>query len=152
MLNFEFLVKDLFLHHILCITFGGKYYFDVTFAAEVLIVIISCWRSPKTIQAVHPHTHKKKKKKKKKKNVSFMGCIQTRKQPWQVLDCRVMFVVNILIIKKLPCFFFFFFLFFNCYLAAPQPTLGHFRGDSFNKLILNTAFSAILTRRSPGAS
>ena len=149
MLNFEFLVKDLFLHHILCITFGGKYYFDVTFAAEVLIVIISCWRIRKPFKQF---IHNKKKIKKKKKNVSFMGCIQRRKQPWQVLDCRVMFVVNILIIKKLPCFFFFFFLFFNCYLAAPQPTLGHFRGDSFNNLILNTAFSAILTRRSPGAS
>ena len=69
MLNFEFLVKDLFLHHILCITFGAKYYFDVTFAAEVLIVIISCWRSPKTIQAVHPHTKKKKKRNKKKRKM-----------------------------------------------------------------------------------
>ena len=30
--------------------------------------------------------------------------------------------------------------FFNCYLAAPWPLLGHSQGDSFTNLILITAF------------
>ena len=34
----------------------------------------------------------------------------------------------------------FFFFFFNCYLAAPQPTLGHSQGDSLTNLMLITAF------------
>ena len=34
----------------------------------------------------------------------------------------------------------YFFFFFNCYLAAPQPTLGHSRGDSLTNPILITAF------------
>ena len=42
--------------------------------------------------------------------------------------------------------------FFNCYLAVPRPTLGHFRGDSFINPMLITAFSTISTRMSPGAS
>ena len=29
--------------------------------------------------------------------------------------------------------------FFNCYWAAPQPTLGHYRGDSLTHPILITA-------------
>ena len=29
---------------------------------------------------------------------------------------------------------------FNCYLAAPRPTLGHYRGDSLTHLMLITAF------------
>ena len=33
-----------------------------------------------------------------------------------------------------------FFFFFNCYLAAPRPTLGHYRGDSLTHPILITAF------------
>ena len=40
-------------------------------------------------------------------------------------------------IKKLyKCFFFFF----NCYLAVPRPTLGHYRGDSLTHPMLITAF------------
>ena len=35
---------------------------------------------------------------------------------------------------------FLIFFFFNCYLAAPRPTLGHYRGDSFNHPMLITAF------------
>ena len=35
------------------------------------------------------------------------------------------------------CFFFFFF---NCYLAVPQPTLGHSQRDSLTNLILITVF------------
>ena len=31
-------------------------------------------------------------------------------------------------------------LFFNCYLAAPRPTLGHSQGDSFTNPMLITAF------------
>ena len=30
--------------------------------------------------------------------------------------------------------------FFNCYLAAPRPTLGHYQGDSLNHSMLITAF------------
>ena len=30
--------------------------------------------------------------------------------------------------------------FFNCYLAAPLPTLGHSQGDSLTNLMLITAF------------
>ena len=30
--------------------------------------------------------------------------------------------------------------FFNCYLAAPRPTLGHYRGDSLTHPMLITAF------------
>ena len=33
-----------------------------------------------------------------------------------------------------------FGLFFNYYLAAPRPTLGHYRGDSFTHPMLITAF------------
>ena len=32
------------------------------------------------------------------------------------------------------------YFFFNCYLAAPQLTLGYYRGDNFTHLILITAF------------
>ena len=35
---------------------------------------------------------------------------------------------------------FFFFFFFNCYLAAPRPTSGHYRGDSLTHPMLITAF------------
>ena len=31
-------------------------------------------------------------------------------------------------------------IFFNCYLAAPRPTLGHYQGDSLNHSMLITAF------------
>ena len=31
-------------------------------------------------------------------------------------------------------------IFFNCYLAAPWPTLGHYQGDSLNHSMLITAF------------
>ena len=41
--------------------------------------------------------------------------------------------------------------FFNCYLAAPRPTLGHYRGDSLTHLMLINAFLH-LTQGSPGAS
>ena len=46
-------------------------------------------------------------------------------------------------IKKLYSFFVFFFVFvffFNCYLAVPRPTLGHYRGDSLTHPMLITAF------------
>ena len=33
-----------------------------------------------------------------------------------------------------------FFFFFNCYLAIPQPILGHSQGDSLTSLMLITAF------------
>ena len=33
-----------------------------------------------------------------------------------------------------------FYLCFNCYLAAPRPTLGHYRGDSLTHPMLITAF------------
>ena len=46
----------------------------------------------------------------------------------------------------------FFVLFFNCYLAIPQPTLGHSQGDSLTNLMLITAFCTYLTQRSLGAS
>ena len=32
------------------------------------------------------------------------------------------------------------FFFFNCYLAAPRPTLGHYQGDSLTHPMLITAF------------
>ena len=40
---------------------------------------------------------------------------------------------------------------FNCYLAVPQPTLGHSPGDSLNNSMFVTAFSTILTQRLPEA-
>ena len=33
-----------------------------------------------------------------------------------------------------------YLLFFNCYLAAPRPTLSHYRGDSLTHPMLITAF------------
>ena len=36
-----------------------------------------------------------------------------------------------------------FYFFFNCYLAVPQPTLGHFRGDSLPNPMLITALLLI---------
>ena len=42
-------------------------------------------------------------------------------------------------------------LFFNCYLADPQPTLGHFQGDSHTNPMLITAFLSNSTRSSLGA-
>ena len=33
-----------------------------------------------------------------------------------------------------------FFFFFNCYLAAPWPNLGHYRGDSLTHPMLITVF------------
>ena len=44
-----------------------------------------------------------------------------------------------------------YYFFFNCYLAAPRPTLGHYRGDSFTHRMLTTAVFTFSTRRSPGA-
>ena len=46
-----------------------------------------------------------------------------------------------------------FSLFFNNYLAAPWPALGHSQGDSLANLMLITAgfFLTILTQRFPGA-
>ena len=35
---------------------------------------------------------------------------------------------------------FWFHFFFNCYLAAPRPNLGHYRGDSLTHPMLITAF------------
>ena len=40
----------------------------------------------------------------------------------------------------------FFFFFFNCYLAVPQPTLGHSQGDSLTNLMLITAFVHIRSK------
>ena len=40
----------------------------------------------------------------------------------------------------------------SCYLAAPQPTLGHSQGDCLTSSMLSSAFLTILTRRSPGAT
>ena len=42
-------------------------------------------------------------------------------------------------------------IFFNCYLAAQQPTLGCCWGGSLTKPMLMTAFATYPTRRSPGA-
>ena len=44
-----------------------------------------------------------------------------------LLSCGDVFVVHV-------------FFFFNCYLAAPRPTLGHYRGDSLTHPMLITAF------------
>ena len=44
------------------------------------------------------------------------------------------------------------FLFFNYYLAAPRPTLGHCQVDTLTNPMLITAFLLIPTRRSEGAS
>ena len=45
--------------------------------------------------------------------------------------------ITILIIVKLLITL---FVFFNCYLAAPRPTSGHYRGDSLTHPMLITAF------------
>ena len=37
----------------------------------------------------------------------------------------------------------FFFFFFNCYLAVPWPTFGHFQGDSLPNPMLITVFLLI---------
>ena len=39
------------------------------------------------------------------------------------------------------------YIFFNCYLAAPRPTLGHYRGDSFTLPMLIIAFFTFSTQR-----
>ena len=44
-----------------------------------------------------------------------------------------------------------FLFFFNCYLATPQPTFNHYRGDSFTHPMLITAFLHFSAQRSPGA-
>ena len=41
-------------------------------------------------------------------------------------------------------------VFFICYLAALQPTLGHWRGGSITNPIIITAFVTYLTHTSPG--
>ena len=42
---------------------------------------------------------------------------------------------------------------FNCYLAAPRPTSGHYWGDSLtHPMLINAVFFTFSTRRSPGAS
>ena len=43
-------------------------------------------------------------------------------------------------IQEPICIYQQFFFFFNCYLAAPWPTLGHYQGDSLTHLMLITAF------------
>ena len=42
--------------------------------------------------------------------------------------------------------------FFNCYLAAPQPMLGHSQGGNLTNPILITVFLSILNLRSPRSS
>ena len=60
-----------------------------------------------------------------------------------VIDCKESWVArnlcNLLFDMHLWDMLFFFF-FFNCYLAAPWPTLGHYRGDSLTHPMLITAF------------
>ena len=45
----------------------------------------------------------------------------------------------------------FFFFFLNCYLAAPRPTLGHYRGDSLTHPMLITAFFYIFDTKVTGS-
>ena len=54
----------------------------------------------------------------------------------RLIQKRPTFRLTILSVTKqyLPYFF------FNCYLAAPRPTLGHYRGDSLTHPMLITAF------------
>ena len=44
-----------------------------------------------------------------------------------------------------------FLFFFNCYLAAPRPTLGHYRGDSLTHPMLITAFFYIFDLKVTGS-
>ena len=43
------------------------------------------------------------------------------------------------------------FFFFNCYLAAPRPTSGHYRGDSLTHPMLITAFFCIFDLKVTGS-
>ena len=43
------------------------------------------------------------------------------------------------------------YIFFNCYLAAPRPTLGHYRGDSLTHPMLITAFFYIFGPKVTGS-
>ena len=45
-----------------------------------------------------------------------------------------------------------FYHFFICYLAVPQPTLGHYQGESLSHSMFIAAFHLFLTQRSPGSS
>ena len=45
--------------------------------------------------------------------------------------------------KKLKTIYLFIYLFFDCYLVAPCPTLGHYLDSSHTHLMLITAFSHI---------
>ena len=40
---------------------------------------------------------------------------------------------------------------FNCYLASPRPTLGHYRGDSLTRPMLITAFFYIFDPKVTGS-
>ena len=44
------------------------------------------------------------------------------------------------IVVSIDCFLELYHIFFNCYLAVPQPTVGHSQGDSLTNPMLITVF------------
>ena len=63
---------------------------------------------------------------------------------WDIFDrCWPFLFLQLVPVSKENHFWIFsnqFLIFFNCYLAAQRPTLGHCRGDSLNHPMLLTAF------------
>ena len=57
---------------------------------------------------------------------------------WHILQTFDFGCVFVKSVKKRKCYWSCFF--FNCYLAVPQPTLGHSQGDSFTNPMLIAAY------------
>ena len=68
---------------------------------------------------------------------------------WHILQTFDFGCVFVKSVKKRKCYWSFFF--FNCYLAVPQPTLGHSQGDSFTNPMLITAFLYMFDPKIPGS-
>ena len=58
---------------------------------------------------------------------------------WSTIPQKQFFII-IIIIVRIKRLVLVVIIFFNCYFAAPQQTLGHYRGDSLTNLMFITAF------------
>ena len=112
----------------------------------------------KNPKQTNKQTNKQKRQKSKKTSASTVqdASVNTSKKDENKTTERLAFRLNSLQDKKTrfelhKSFLKSFFFFFICYLAAPQPTLGHCQGGSLTNPMFIDAFVIYSTRRSSAA-